>query len=180
MWKILIYFFPRFCAYVGRDDEHQRIQILLFPLRSTAEVRTSIRRAADSMSGLQHPHPYPESPGRHGLHPCPAGIRPDLGHACAEGEAGVARATAKAPTSKHQAPEKLQASITKRRGGSDWSLVIGISLELGCWRLEFCPPRPSPRGAKRGCKPTIAWPWAPRCRARQRLPQNSCRRSNAA
>jgi hypothetical protein len=44
----------------------------------------------------------------------------------------------KAPNFKHQAPEKFQTSssnATARQPG--WILVLGASLELGCWSLEF-------------------------------------------
>src|ERR1019366_1912364 len=47
----------------------------------------------------------------------------------------------KAPTTKHQAPEKHQAPNTQLPSRSIWSLEVGISLELGCWSLEkFQPP----------------------------------------
>jgi hypothetical protein len=42
----------------------------------------------------------------------------------------------KAPTSKHQAPEKFQTSGIERHA-QVWSLVLGASLELGRWSLEF-------------------------------------------
>src|SRR5262245_49006697 len=37
------------CGYLGRDHEHEGIQILLFALRSTAEMRAPIRRSANPM-----------------------------------------------------------------------------------------------------------------------------------
>jgi hypothetical protein len=43
----------------------------------------------------------------------------------------------KAPTSKHQAPEKHQAPNTQLPSRSIWSLEVGISLELGGWSLEL-------------------------------------------
>jgi uncharacterized membrane protein len=53
----------------------------------------------------------------------------------------VAVAT-EAPSTKHQAPEKHQAPITKQQLESAksarlWSLLFGISLVLGAWNLEL-------------------------------------------
>src|SRR6266700_8134627 len=41
------------------------------------------------MPGLPASHPHSQSAGRHRFHPRPTGIRPDLGHACAEGLEGL-------------------------------------------------------------------------------------------
>jgi hypothetical protein len=51
----------------------------------------------------------------------------------------------KAPHSKLQHPEKLQAPTTKPRSkGAGWGLVLRVSLELGGWCLELL-------GHARGC-----------------------------
>jgi hypothetical protein len=42
----------------------------------------------------------------------------------------------KAPSTKHQAPEKHQDPNTKR-DREHWSLGFGASLELGAWNLEL-------------------------------------------
>jgi hypothetical protein len=43
----------------------------------------------------------------------------------------------KAPNFKLQPPEKLQMPSSKTHAESVWNLRLGISLELGCWMLEF-------------------------------------------
>jgi hypothetical protein len=55
----------------------------------------------------------------------------------AGGEANAERGMSNAST-KHQAPEKHQAPNFKQRVARfHWNLVIGASLELGCWSLEL-------------------------------------------
>src|SRR5262245_49778635 len=72
------------CADAVRDYENERVQILLLPLRSTAEVRGRVRRSANPMPGLQARHPHPQSAAGHGLHPGRPRIRPDVGYISAE------------------------------------------------------------------------------------------------
>ena len=62
-------------------NTNERIQILLFPLRSALEVRSVPRGPADSVSDPPSLDPHAKSGGGQRLHSSPAGIRRDLGHA---------------------------------------------------------------------------------------------------
>ena len=74
-----------FAHALGTVYEHLRIQVLLFPLRPTVKVRSSLRGPADSMPCLSSPYPHSESTTRLRFHPCRARIRSNLGHSYAEG-----------------------------------------------------------------------------------------------
>jgi hypothetical protein len=43
----------------------------------------------------------------------------------------------KAPSTKFQAPKKLQTSSSKTWSRASWFLELGVSLELGAWNLEL-------------------------------------------
>src|SRR4051812_32208713 len=106
MEKLFTYFFTSLCAYVVRDHQHQRIQILLFPLRSTSEMRAAICRSPDSMPRLPASHSHPQSAVRHGLHPGAAGIRENVGHVSAE-----IKKRSQVPSSKFESPKNFQSSM---------------------------------------------------------------------
>ena len=77
-----------------RGQGYERIQILLFPLRSTLEVRSLPRGPADSMPRMQPSHPHSRSAGGHRIHARPTAGRSDLGHARAKGQESLIWVTA--------------------------------------------------------------------------------------
>ena|SRR5579862_917468 len=116
-------FFRDECAYVVRDYEHERIQILLFPLRSTIEVRGAVRRPADSMPGVPAPDPHSQSASRHRVHPRSAGIRPNLGYACAERQKDMNRPSVRTLTRISQLPQVPRAATRGCRPTIAWRSV---------------------------------------------------------
>lgn len=75
-----LYFWHRVRAYMDEGYGREGIQILLFPLRPTVEVRRLLRGPADSMPRLQTLDSHPKSAPGLWFHACPAGIGPHLGH----------------------------------------------------------------------------------------------------
>src|SRR5262249_18757464 len=93
----------------GRTQEHQRTE--RHPLAGRPADQVKHNRPGDGQSSQQ-------KPWREEIHVLKA---PDL----------------KAPSSKLQAPEKLQTSNSNARDRDDWSLELDVSVELGAWSLEL-------------------------------------------